>query len=50
MQAVEAWCVAQGFDELTSDTEQERVSSHHAHEAVGFKKTSQIQYFRKKLG
>ncbi|HTJ46890.1 MAG TPA: GNAT family N-acetyltransferase [Kofleriaceae bacterium] len=46
---VERWAREGGFTELGSDTWLDNTGSIAAHEALGFEKTEQLQFFRKKL-
>jgi aminoglycoside 6'-N-acetyltransferase I len=47
--AVEAWARQRGFTELGSDAELDNVTSHHAHQALGFEERERVVYFRKRL-
>ena len=47
--AMEAWCVANGHDELGSDVEIDNEISLRAHAALGFEPTLRLQFFRKRL-
>jgi aminoglycoside 6'-N-acetyltransferase I len=47
--AIEHWARGQGYAELGSDALLDNRLSHRAHEAIGFAKTEQVQYFRKRL-
>lgn len=47
--AIEAWCVSEGFRELTSDTWTWNTDSIEAHKALGFELTDEVQFFRKGL-
>jgi aminoglycoside 6'-N-acetyltransferase I len=49
IKAAENWATSQGFTELTSDVLLENTVSLQAHEALGFKPTEKIQYFKKEL-
>ncbi len=47
--AAEAWALAQGFDELGSDTLLQNRAAIAAHQQIGFEPTEQLQMFRKRL-
>ena len=47
--AVEAWCLENGYDELTSDALVTNTVSLEAHERLGFSPTERLQYFAKRL-
>ena len=49
VQAVEAWCIGNGYDELGSDAEVTNETSLTAHAKLGFEATVQIQHFCKRL-
>lgn len=49
LEAVEAWCVEHGFNELASDTELLNVESQRAHESLGFAEVDRLVKFRKIL-
>ncbi|WP_323013376.1 aminoglycoside 6'-N-acetyltransferase [Devosia sp.] len=48
--AVEAWARQQGYRELASDAPIDNSASHAMHDALGFKETQRVVFFRKGLG
>lgn len=48
--AAQRWGSARGCREFASDALIDNVASHRFHEAVGFKETQRVVYFRKPLG
>ena len=50
MAAIEAWCVANGYKELGSDSLLENEFSIEAHQRLGFVPIERLQLFRKALG
>jgi len=48
--AVEAWARQQGYRELASDAPIDNSASHAMHNALGFKETQRVVFFRKGLG
>jgi aminoglycoside 6'-N-acetyltransferase I len=47
--AVEAWARAQGCTEFASDADLANTASHKMHNALGFKETERVVYFKKSL-
>jgi aminoglycoside 6'-N-acetyltransferase I len=49
VKAVEDWARAQGCREFASDANLDNFTSHHMHNALGFKETERVVYFKKML-
>lgn len=49
MEAAEAWAVARGHTEITSDAEIDNLASIQAHKALGFSETFRVVQFLKRL-
>ena len=49
VRAAERWAGSQGFQEMASDTEVGNDESQKAHVALGYKETSRLVHFRKRL-
>jgi aminoglycoside 6'-N-acetyltransferase I len=48
-EAVAAWALAQGVQEIASDAAIDNTLSHHVHQALGFVETERVVYFRQAL-